>query len=380
MQVTNLRQSVSIGRASACADVRWEDTDRPPCSLFVETDQRFERWLWPDPNAFFLCAVLPAWHCHERRIWVDGGLCPILKHEIRAALRVLGAWYPEMGSPPVLESGTERLRTAVSSGALSLLSCGVDSLATLRQNKLLVPPDHPMAITAVLPVIEHSAPGQPCGAECGRLAPASRIAQDCGIDLIPVWTNAWSLVSDGFLSDQKTHGALFSGIATCFSSSFHLAYLAASFDGGHLTKPWGSSPLLDPFYSSAHFRVHHHGAGMSRFEKTALIAEWPVGLQNLRVCQRDDSATSNCGECEKCTRSMTALEALGKLSSLTDTFPSHSVTPDMLERLIQYDMITHEHQLTWYREAVEALSNRGRTDLVRTISKVCQHFDGRLAD
>lgn len=118
---------------------------------------------------------------------------------------------------------------------------------------------------------------------------------------------------------------------------------------------------------------------MSRFEKTALIAEWPVGLQNLRVCQRDDTGTANCGRCEKCLRTMTTLEALGKLEGLTDTFPSQTITPEELGMLVKYNMITHKHQLTWYRETVDALTSRGRTDLATMINQVCAHFEKHLS-
>ena len=70
------------------------------------------------------------------------------------------------------------------------------------------------------------------------------------------------------------------------SKGFHKAYIALSYDAAHL-HPWGSHPLLDTYYSSAHFQIEHHGLEMSSFEKTALVADWPIALKNVRVCQKN---------------------------------------------------------------------------------------------
>ena len=80
------------------------------------------------------------------------------------------------------------------------------------------------------------------------------------------------MVNYGYLSGEKSHGALSSGIASSLGASFALAYIAASFDG----------------------------------------------------------------------------------------------------------LLATKHQLTWYREMVDALSSRGRTDLASVINQVCAHFERHL--
>src|SRR5439155_23473995 len=118
--------------------------------------------------------------------------------------------------------------------------------------------------------------------------------------------------------------------------------------------PSGSHPLLDSYYSSAHFQIEHHGLDMSRFEKTALVADWPIALQNIRVCQNDSSGNTNCGTCEKCIRTMTALAALGKLKDCR-SFPGDDVFPELLHSVQQYHMIHNEYEANWYREILPAL-------------------------
>jgi hypothetical protein len=129
----------------------------------------------------------------------------------------------------------------------------------------------------------------------------------------------------------------------------------------------GANPLLDPYYSSSHFRIQHQGCGMTRFEKTALVADWPLGLNSLLVCQSNDVRTSqNCGTCEKCIRTMTALVALGKLAHC-EAFPSRDVSEELLDSVEQYEMIKDRATLNYFLELVPYLSQCGRDDLAQRI-------------
>jgi hypothetical protein len=142
-------------------------------------------------------------------------------------------------------------------------------------------------------------------------------------------------------------------------------------------KAWGSSPLLDPYYSSAHFRIQHHGSAMSRLDKTSLVADWHTGLQNIRVCQKDPSGHQNCGSCEKCIRTMAALVSLGKLDSC-DAFPAKDLSADLLSSVKRWDMISSEYQLNWYREMTNNLLTLGRQDLVSVIRDFVLYFEKRV--
>lgn len=186
----------------------------------------------------------------------------------------------------------------------------------------------------------------------------------------------WWLVDNGYFFDEKWHGAILSSVATFFSRAFHTSYIASSYDGKYLlNEPWGSSPLLDPYYSSAHFRIEHDGTGMSRLEKTAVIADWPVGLDNLIVCQRNSNGP-NCGQCEKCIRTMTSLVALGKLQD-SKAFSQDDVTPDLLQWLEQYQMIKFEHTIDWYKELVQPLYDIKRGDLAKVIEVIVEGHASR---
>jgi hypothetical protein len=240
------------------------------------------------------------------------------------------------------------------------------------------PADHPASIrSAVSLEFSHAPAAQPL-ASAPRFAPAAAIAAAADIDLLFVRSNAWWLVDDGYFYDEKWHGGVLAGVAGMFSSGHDKAYIASSWYPRFLC-PYGSHPLLDPNYSSAHFAVEHHGLSMTRFEKTALVAEWSPALQNLRVCQRDGSGRGNCGKCEKCIGTMTTLLALGKLGEC-GAFAQKEVTPELLYGFKDYDGFYNDEQAQErYRELLPALAARGRDDLVAAIRNLLAYAEKKRA-
>lgn len=73
--------------------------------------------------------------------------------------------------------------------------------------------------------------------------------------------------------------------------------------------PDGSHPLTDPWWSSESTTIVHHGRELKRWQKLERIAAEPGVLDLLRVCWQDQGY--NCGECEKCLRTMALLRILG---------------------------------------------------------------------
>ena len=63
------------------------------------------------------------------------------------------------------------------------------------------------------------------------------------------------------------------------------------------------------------------GLPYERMEKTTIIADNPVVQKYLNVCSFE---TRNCGQCEKCLRTMMALDLLGKLDLFKDSFTDMS--------------------------------------------------------
>ncbi len=76
-----------------------------------------------------------------------------------------------------------------------------------------------------------------------------------------------------------------------------------------LVMPWGSNPATDCLLSNDRFSMVHDGAGFSRCQKAALVAQHSTALRTLRVCTAQ--ARGNCGVCEKCVRTRLNLMVVG---------------------------------------------------------------------
>ena len=75
----------------------------------------------------------------------------------------------------------------------------------------------------------------------------------------------------------------------------------------------GSRPSTDPLHGADGLAVEHVAATVTRLEKIRRIAGEPLVQRHLRVCWKNVGSQLNCGRCEKCIRTMLALDACGML-------------------------------------------------------------------
>jgi hypothetical protein len=181
------------------------------------------------------------------------------------------------------------------------------------------------------------------------------------------------LSNDYNLFVSSSHGAVIASIAHLLRHRI-LNVTIASSESVFDSAPWGSSPLLDPHYSSADLTVRHDSACFTRLEKIRVVSQWPEGLAVLRVCHDLRRGRKlNCERCEKCMRTMVGLVICGKLAE-SDAFDVDDVTVDQLESLntpategeLPLRLI---HHLDTWREMLEPLREIDRTDLAAVIER-----------
>lgn len=78
-------------------------------------------------------------------------------------------------------------------------------------------------------------------------------------------------------------------------------------------------PVVLPLISSERLSVAQSGVEYTRVTKTRLIADLPAARRHLNVCIARHTVP-NCSRCEKCCRTMFALERLGKLDAFAEVF------------------------------------------------------------
>ena len=382
MKIENLRSEKRGDRSRVAATVIWEDCDRPTHEVYFETEEAFAKDLSCNPHSFLIGCIIPAMHYGEKRVFIDAEICPELREGLITAMSWLRYWYYEPDKELVRVEAKTR-STMPSPRSLDragfFFSGGIDSFATLRSNRLNFPSEHPLSIKNGLLVygLEQDDP------ELFKYVKKSllNVARDIGITLIPVYTNLYL----NYRKEDATNnfrfwtyefmGAAFAAIPHVFAKRFSVISVASSYDIPN-TRPHSLNPLLIPCYSSSDMRIRLDGIIFSRFGKTKLIADWDVALQHLRVCnmyKKYKAEMLNCGLCEKCIRTMLALLSLDVLEK-SRSFPFQDVSAELVKKGV---LIKNPYVVSYYRELIMPLAEKGRHDLVVSIEQKLSEYNKR---
>lgn len=96
---------------------------------------------------------------------------------------------------------------------------------------------------------------------------------------------------------------------------------------------------------------------MTRIEKTELISRYPNILKELYVCTSGDPS-HNCSKCEKCQRTMLALDALGKDEMIGIAFDAKIYKK---QRIAHYAYMLRHQSSPYYKEIKDELRKRHKT-------------------
>jgi hypothetical protein len=138
-----------------------------------------------------------------------------------------------------------------------------------------------------------------------RTAP---LLQECGLRLKLIRTNLKTQLL------QVWEDSFMAQLASClhnYSHDFYYALVGSSEPYDRLVLPWGSNPATDYLLSGGTMRLVHDGAGFSRTEKIAYIANNWTASRVLKVCWEGKETHKNCGVCEKCVRTQANFLAVG---------------------------------------------------------------------
>lgn len=114
-----------------------------------------------------------------------------------------------------------------------------------------------------------------------------------------------------FQSWIHSHAAQIIGIMHQLAPAFDYGLLGSSEPYNHMVVPWGSMPATDHLLGGE-LQVVHEGAGYSRTEKVALVADDLIASRTVKFCWSGPNGAVNCGRCEKCVRTRLNFLAVGK--------------------------------------------------------------------
>jgi hypothetical protein len=289
-----------------------------------------------------LAAVLLAAMTTGGELSLPGPLSPRLRRalpDLQAVLEWIAAECPAPNPPlrPVsIQSppGQIEAPSTAPSGVGVFFSGGVDSWLTLLANPDVTDLIYVHGFDIPIDEPEVSATVE------RRLADA---AERCGKRLRVVRTDLRTLL-DPCVSWEVAHGPALATIALLLSPVCGRVLIGSTTTYAELAVR-GSHPLHDHLWSTEGCRIEHCGAHLTRTQKLEQVAECQDALDVLRVCWRHVDRY-NCGSCEKCLRTMVALEALGAL----ERCPAFAVPLDL-------DAVANlrlsDDEAIWWRENLE---------------------------
>ncbi|MBA2490445.1 MAG: hypothetical protein H0V34_01650 [Gammaproteobacteria bacterium] len=374
MRIENFTAEVKDDKKRVAATVTWEDTDKSAQDIFFETTVAFADGLSNNPHAFLVACIIPALRHGERRIAIDAEICPELRNGLITAMSLLRHWYKPERRLVTIEAQTRyRMpipRTKERAGVF--LSGGIDSLASLRANRLDFPLEHRGSFKDGLLIHGIEKGKQLEFFEQARSSLSQIVREDGQLDLIPVYTNIRLLDFNSYFWGTEFLGAALASVAHAFSRRLTTVTIPSTFDLSVLT-PFASHPLLDPNYSSNDLRIRHDGIVLTRLAKTKLVADWEVALQNIRVCNNPKDikpGTLNCGRCEKCLRTKLALRACGKLEKTRAFPPTGASEASLLAKQNFGNDVDYDAAKSFYQELVEPLKQAGHRDVARDVERL----------
>ena len=261
-------------------------------------------------------------------------------------------WYPHLNRVSIVaEQSTPKV---ANNETLTLFSGGVDSMYTFTENL--------SDITDLMLCIGLDIQLSETKKKQNALVKFEALASQFEKNLLLVTTNIREVFPD--MDRILQHGALLSAMVLALGKGKLL--IPASHNINELF-PWGSHPLTDPLFTNGTTEVVHHGA-VPRSEKTEQVIAQSEAAKLLRVCNSSDEY--NCGQCEKCLRTMFVFAVLKK-------------TPVCLPDLqgdfspLRKIKIYKENQRTFWQDNYDFAVKHQRSDLAKYAGSILLSYHFR---
>lgn len=302
--------------------------DNREFEVYFEYPERFESYLCEKADPFIPALLLPSMQKGE-----DLGIIPTISKKLFQNLTIIQdiftCWYPKFFKRVNVVDRYQQTSN-IYSGVGQFFSLGVDSFYTLLKSM--------NGLSSIIPPVTHLI--HMVGVETpfvnGRnfektRRQASEVARAVGKECICGITNIRNEFPLNWLYYYS--GAGLASTALSLSSGFRYFLIPSTNAYNDLT-PEGSSPLVDPLYSTEHTKLIHDGSEITRAQKIAkMVGHNSLALKYLRSCTANHGEVFNCGRCPKCIKTMLSLQVIGHLKD-AETFPDH-LPPRFLSILSQ---------------------------------------------
>jgi len=212
--------------------------------------------------------------------------------------------------PPVESMG------AVGTG----VSCGIDSLATIFRHFDHECPGYRLTHLCFFDTGSHRRPQEAASAEIYsfRRKLARDFSQRIQLPLVEVRSNLSVIIPLPFgLTHTYLNAAAALAIQPLFATYLYSSGASIRDFLSFTSDPAYFDSYLLPLLSTRSLRFYSSEENLGRYAKTSIVASHPLSRDFLNVCNAEGT---NCGKCNKCIRTLLALDALGVIDQFGKVF------------------------------------------------------------
>ncbi|MEK7150860.1 MAG: hypothetical protein AAB783_01540 [Patescibacteria group bacterium] len=304
MVIKDIQNYEEGDKSVLAATIVWRE--RTTYQLFFRVPKKYKKFLATDASPFLAAVLLPCMQMRED-ITVEGSISTQFFANTRKLMTTFSSWSDAFH--PIAISA-DRVVPDIKAGkdTACFFSGGVDSFYTFLKNKSSI--THLISVHGFDMYLSNKALYKEV------LTNVQKIAKREGVEVVPVETNIRDFVDLYVDWDWEVGGGLGS-VALALRAGFEKIYVAGTYSWDQMM-PYGTHPDTDPLWSSETMRIIHDGNEARRLDKVLWqIAKSDTALKYLKVCYQNPKGKYNCSKCEKCLRTMLALEIAGVLDKAT---------------------------------------------------------------
>ena len=201
------------------------------------------------------------------------------------------------------------------------ISCGIDSFHAISSHSNTKFKNHNITHLAFNNVGSHGEGERAVYLYNERKKLIEKFADEYNYKLVESNSNIHDVIPQNHL---LTHTYTSCFAIYCLQKLYSIYYYSSSQTFNSFTlkdnqkKPSGYYDLLTlTMFSTKTLQIFSEGATMTRLEKTKRVALYEPSYKYLNVCTQ---SSQNCNQCEKCTRTLLALDAIGCLEKYNTVF------------------------------------------------------------
>lgn len=286
-------------------------------TMWYEVEDKYVEYLCDDNYNSFLVALIPYIVKHEYDVVINGKISKKLYYQLSNYLILMLCKKFKKKNIKISAELCETKYLNNKCGAS--ISGGIDSFYTLLKHKDKL---DGFDITHLC-FFNAGASGEYGGEEArtrynNRIDFIKKFCDRNNCELVTIDSNMNELI---MMNHEATHTFRTLACVYALEKLFSKYYFGSGleFDGSHIDE-------VDTAYydilnvhclSNENIDFYISGIEASRLQKVKYIADFKETYDTLNVCVSEDI---NCGHCEKCIRTMTELESIGKLENYTKVF------------------------------------------------------------